>query len=323
MKSVIVTRHGGPEVLEVQEVPVPEPGTGEVLVRVKAAGINYADIMQRHGFYPNGPTPPFGAGFEIAGIVEKTGEGVSQWSPGQEVMGFCSGGYSEYAVAPAAQLMPKPEQLSFHEAVALPCQGLTAYHALFTLGRLQEGQTVLLQAAAGGLGTLMVQMARNAGATVIGNCGTAEKCALLRELGCQHPVNYTDQDFVEEVQRITGGGGCDLIVETVGGEVFDKSMRCLKTRGMLITLGLASAQPPTPVKPLDLLVHNTAVAGFHLFAYTADTAAMAKALRDFHHWILDGKLNIITKHAYPLEEAVQAQQLVAGRQSVGKVALLP
>lgn len=323
MKSVIVTRHGGPEVLEVREVPVPAPGAGEVLVRVKAAGINYADIMQRHGFYPNGPTPPFGAGFEIAGVVEQLGEGVSQWSPGDEVMGFCSGGYSEFAMAPAAQLMPKPEQLNFHEAVALPCQGLTAYHALFTLGRLQEGQTVLLQAAAGGLGTLMVQMARNAGATVIGTCGTAEKNALLRELGCDHPINYNEQDFKKEVHRITGGAGCDLVIESVGGEVFDKSMRCLKPRGMLITLGLASTQPPTPVQPLDLLVHNTAVAGFHLFAYTADAAAMAKALRDFHQWILDGKLKIITKHAYPLEQAVEAQQLVAERRSTGKVALLP
>jgi len=321
MKSVIVTRFGGPEVMEVRDVPAPVPKAGEVGIAVKTAGVNYADIMQRVGLYPNGPQPPYGAGFEVAGVVDQVGEGAGPWKPGDEVMAFCEAGYSEYVVTPDTQVMPKPAGLDLHQAAALPCQGLTAYHALFTLGRLREGQTVLVQAAAGGLGTLMVQMARNVGATVIGTAGTEEKCALIRELGCPHPINYREQDFEPEVARITAGQGCDLVVESVGGEVFDKSLRCLKDRGLLITLGLASGQPPTPLIPLDLLFHNWAVAGFHLFAYTSDAAAMANALRDIETWIQEDRLTVIARHAFPLENAEEAHQRISERKTVGKVVL--
>ncbi len=320
MKSAIVTAFGGPEVIEIQDVPVPAPKDNEVLIRVKAAGVNYADIMQRHGYYPGGPQPPFGAGFEIAGVVEQAGAGP--WKAGDEVMAFCEAGYSEFAAVPAAQVMPKPAGLGFHQATAMACQGLTAYHALLTLGQLRKGQTVLLQAAAGGLGTLMVQMARIAGATVIGTCGSDEKCALAKRLGCAHAVNYREADFQEVVQEVTSGAGCDLVIESVGGEVFEKSLRCVKPRGMMITLGMASLTPPT-LNPMDLLVGNICLAGFHLFAYTSDAAAMTKALRDFQQWTSDSALEIIAEHSFPLDQAAAAQELVAQRKSTGKVAILP
>ena len=322
MKTVIVTAFGDVDVLEVREAPVPEPGVGEVLIKVHAAGINYADIMQRSGLYPGGPQPPFGAGFEVAGVVEQLGAGVSQWNVGDEVMSFCSAGYSEYAIAKVWQVMPKPAQLSFPQAAAIPCQYLTAYHALITLGRLASGQTVLIQAAAGGLGTQLVQIARNVGATVFGTASTPEKCALIESLGCQHTINYTDQDFVAEVKRVTDGQGCDLVIESVGGAVFDKSLKCLKARGMLVTLGVASKEPPI-VEAVKLLANNWTVAGFHLMAYAADTVAMAGAIRDLHTWLMDGKLDVIVGHEFPLDQAAAAHQFISDRKSSGKVVLVP
>ena len=322
MKSVIVTAFGGMEVLEVRDVPIPEPATNEVLIKVHASGINYADIMQRDGLYPGGPKAPYAAGFEVAGVVEKTGADITSWKVGDEVMSFCSGGYSEYVVAQEWQVMPKPDQLSFHQAAAIPCQFLTAYHALLTLGQLRAGQTVLIQAAAGGLGTLMIQIARNVGATIIGAASTDEKCALIESLGCQHPVKYTEKDFREEVKSITNGKGCDLIIESVGGDVFNKSLKCLKTRGMLVTLGVASKRPPT-VEAVKLLANNWIVAGMHLMAYTTDTAAMANAMRDLHTWIAEDKLTVVAKHAFPLEDAAKAHQFIEARKSTGKVVLVP
>ena len=320
MKSIIVTKHGGPEVLSLREVPIPEPATGQVLIRVVACGINYADIMQRVGLYPNGPTPPFGAGFEVSGVVERAGEGVTNWKPGDAVAGFCESGYSEYVVADAKGILAKPEHLDFLQAAAIPCQYLTAYHALCTLGRLEAGQTVLIHAAAGGLGTMMVQIARNLGARIIGTCGTDEKCALLAELGCDHPVNYGSGEFADRVTAIAGKRGCDLIVESVGGDVLQQSLTCLKPRGMLITLGVASGQPPV-INAVQLLANNWIVAGFHLMDYVSDGAAMKAALQQLHQWLSLGKLTVIVNHALPLEEAAHAHKLISGRQTTGKVVL--
>jgi len=320
MKSVIVTKFGGPEVLEIQDVPVPEPAPNQVLIKVKAAGINYADIMQRNGMYLNGPKPPFGAGFEVSGVVEKLGADVTDWRIGDSVIGFCASGYSEYVVADATAILEKPVALDFNQAAAIPCQYFTAYHVLLTLGRLRPEQTVLIHAAAGGLGTLMVQIARNVGATVIGTCGTEEKCALIRELGCDHPVNYVEQDFYEEVKRITDGAGCNLIVETVGGKVFDRSMHCLRTRGHLIVVGIASAEPRT-VQTLNMLFNSITVSGFHLFAYVNDANAMRNAVSDLEAWLEAGKFTVVMEYDFPLEKAAEAHQFISDRQSSGKVVL--
>jgi NADPH:quinone reductase len=322
MKTVIATAFGGTEVLEVQDVPVPEPAANEVLIKVHASGINYADIMQRHGLYPGGPKAPFGLGFEVAGVVEQVGGGIKQLKVGDEVMSFCASGYSEYVVAQEWQVMPKPSQLSYHQAAAIPCQFLTAYHALLTLGQLSQGQTVLIQAAAGGLGTQMVQIARNAGATIIGTASSDEKCALIESLGCQHPVKYTEEDFREKVKAVTDGKGCDLIIESIGGEVFDKSLKCLKSRGMLVTLGVASMQPPK-LEAVKLLANNWIVAGMHLFAYLPDTEAMANAMRDLHTWLAEDKLTVVANHEFKLDDAAKAHQFISDRKSTGKVVLVP
>ncbi len=322
MKTIVVSKFGGPDVLSIEEVAVPEPGAEQVRVKVGACGLNYADIMQREGMYPNGPKPPFGAGFEIAGTIDAIGSGVKGLKVGDAVMGFCENGYSEFVVSDPNRLMPVPPGMDLKSASAIPCQYLTAYHALLTLGELKAGQTVLLQAAAGGLGTVMVQIARNVGATVIGTSSTDEKCELIASLGCEHAINYTRKDFVQEVKRITNGAGCELIVESVGGDVFDMSMKCLKRRGRLITLGAASRQPATG-NAISLLANNFTVSGFHLMAYMTDGPAMANAMRDLYKWLEEGKLRIIVKHEFPLESAAEAQEFVSARKSVGKVVLIP
>ncbi len=320
MRAIVVTKYGDPEVLQLQDVPIPEPEANQVRVKVVGAGINYADIMQRKGLYIGGPKPPFIAGFEFAGVVDKTGAEVRQWRAGDGVMGFCAGGYSEYVLADAARLMPKPPQLDFNHAAAIPCQYLTAYHALITLSQLRAGQTVLIQAAAGGLGTLLVQIARNAGATVIGTCSTDEKCAFLREIGCAHPINYATSNFRKEVLSITKDAGCDLIIESVGGDVFDESLRCLKPRGRLVTLGVASGKPRS-IQALYLLTHNMTISGLHLFGYADDVDAMANAVRDLYSWLENKKLEIVANHIFPLEKAAEAHQFISDRKSIGKVVL--
>ncbi len=320
MKRVIVTAFGGPEVLRLGEVPIPEPGPNEMLIRVKAAGVNYADILRRIGVYPGGPKPPFGAGFEVAGVIERVGERVTDYRPGEAVAAFVDSGFSEYAVADGRLIIRKPEGLSFHEAAALPCQYLTAYHALRTLGGLEAGQTILIQAAAGGLGTILVQVAKALGARVLGTAGSAEKLALIASLGCDHPINYRETDFREVVGQVTAGRGCDLVVESVGGEVFTRSLDCLRARGRLITLGNASLSP-THVDILTLLTRNLTVSGFMLGAYLVDKPAMEAALRDMHEWLRNGRLRIVARHAFPLEQAAEAQRFIQERKSVGKVVL--
>jgi NADPH2:quinone reductase len=323
MKSIYVKEFSeSTEVMEVRDVPVPDPGQREVRVAVKAAGINYADLMQRYGSYPNGPQPPYAAGFEIAGTVDALGAEAKGWNIGDRVMGLCStGGYSEYAVTRDAGLMKVPDSLSFEEAAAIPCQYLTAYHVLFTLSGLKAGQTVLIQAAAGGLGTVEVQLAKLAGATVIGTCSTPEKIELIKSLGCDHPINYKESDFRKEVERITEGKGVELVVETVGGRVFDLSLRCLKPHGRLVVVGVASGDS-RPVYGAYLLPNNLTVSGFHLNGFLGRREAMAAAAKDLYHWLEEGKLAFQVNHTFPLEKAAQAHEKIAARETSGKVVLV-
>ncbi len=322
MKRVMVTKTGGPEVIAVEDVPVPKPGAGEVLIKMKAAGLNYADIMQREGLYLGGPKPPFGAGFEVAGTIEELGEGAGEWRKGDAVMALCADAFSEYVCVPASNLIKKPNQLDFVQAAAVPCQYLTAYHTLITLANLQAGQTVLIHAAAGGLGTMLVQIAKQREAIVIGTAGAEAKCELIRELGCDHAINYREQDFESEVTSITGGAGCDLVIESVGGEIFDKSLRCVKTRGHLVVLGVASGEV-RQIDTVSLLFGNLTVSGFHLMAYTKDQAAMEQACSELYAWVASGVLRITVGATFPLEQVAEAQRRMAARETTGKVVILP
>ncbi|MCA9409856.1 MAG: NADPH:quinone oxidoreductase family protein [Candidatus Omnitrophica bacterium] len=321
MKSIIVERFGDTEVMKLEEVQDPRAGKGQIRVAIKAAGVNYADIMQRMGTYPEGPQPPYPAGFEYAGEIDQIGEGVEGWRVGDRVMGLCKmGGYSEYTVVPASQALRIPEHLGFNEAAAIPCQYFTAYHVLITLGQLQSGQTVLIQAAAGGLGTILVQIAHHLGARVIGTASTDEKCELIRDLGCDHPINYKEKKFRDEVEKITEGKGCELIVETVGGRVFDLSLRCLRPLGRLIVVGVAS-NDPRPVYGSYLLPHNLTVSGFHLNGYLGNAQAMKDAIQCLDVWLEKGALKFLVNHTFPLEEAAEAHRQISDRKTSGKVVL--
>lgn len=321
MKRVVVTQFGGPEVLKMEECPIPEPGPSAVRVKVKAAGINYADIVRRRGLYPGGPAAPFPAGFEVSGIVDKVGEGVTRFKVGDEVAAFVDGGFSEYAVTNGRTIFKKPAGLSFHGASALPCQYLTAYHALITLAQLGEGQTVLIQAAAGGLGNMLVQIAKIRGATVLGTASTPEKLELLRELGCDHPIDYRRTDFREAVKEITDAKGCDLVIESVGGEVFERSLQCVNFRGRLVTLGNASRSEQN----IDVGIvrsKSMSVSGLVLNHFLRDRTATEQALAELEPWVDSGRLRVITRHAFRLDQAAEAQQFIEDRKSVGKVSLL-
>ena len=203
---------------------------------------------------------------------------------------------------------------------AIPCQYLTAYHALFTLGNLQPGQTVLIQAAAGGLGTITVQVAKFAGATVIGTCSTDEKCQLISNLGCDYPINYKESDFRKEVRKITEGKGCELVIESVGGRVFDLSLRCVKPLGRMIVLGMAS-KDPRPIYGAYLLPNNLTVSGFHLSGYLGNKEAMENAIRDLYAWVEKGALRFIVNCTFPLEQAAEAHRQISERKTSGKVVL--
>lgn len=323
MTAVYVTRFGGVDALEVRQVPVPEPGPGMVRIRVAAAGVNYADIMQREGLYPGGPQPPFPAGFEVSGVIDAVGPEVSGWTAGMPVMAFCAGGYATYAVTPARMCLPVPTGVSPADAAALPCQYFTAWHALFTLGRLSAGQTVLIHAAAGGLGSFLVQLARQAGARVVGVCGTAAKCALARELGCEAVIDLSAVlDLEAAAREACGGQGYDLVIESVGGDRVEQSLRCLKPRGMLVTLGVAG-RVPALVNTVDLLAHNWVVAGFHLTAYMEDTAATMSGYARLTELLSTGGLRVVIGHRLPLVEAARAHAEIEARRTTGKVLLIP
>src|SRR5918997_4259147 len=252
MKAIRVKEHGGPELLSYEDVPVPEPGAGEARVRLTAAGVNFIDVYQRTGLYPK--DPPFTLGQEGAGEIDAVGDGVENLSVGDYVaFADVVGAYAEYVVAPVERLVPFNVTLvEARVAAAAMLQGMTAHYLTHSTFPLQEGHTALVHAAAGGVGLLLVQMARMRGATVIGTAGTEEKAELAKGAGAEDVIIYTEQDFVEETNRITNGEGVDVVYDSVGRDTFDGGLDVLKPRGYMVLVGASSG----PVPPVDLQVLN-------------------------------------------------------------------
>ncbi|MDZ4338836.1 MAG: NADPH:quinone oxidoreductase family protein [candidate division NC10 bacterium] len=322
MKAIRVHEFGGPEVLRYEEVPDPRPGPGEVLVEVEAAGVNFADTLARRGLYPTPTPPPFLMGFEIAGTVAEVGPGVDGVQVGRRVMGFApKGGYAERAVIPGAFAIPVPEKLDIEEAAAVPIVFLTAYHALKTHGQLQPGQTVLIHAAGGGVGTAAVQLAKIWGARVFATAGSDEKLARVKGLGADEAVNYRTADFVEAVKRWTGGRGADLVLESVGGEVFEKSLRVLGPTGRLIALGLSGGANPTLHLGL-MVMKGLAVIGMHLgVMMMRQPDSVGASGRELVRLLDDGRITPVVGNVFPLKEAAEAHRLLESRGSYGKLVL--
>lgn len=324
MKAMVVEEFGEPEVLHQAEVVRPEPGEGEVLIEVRSAGINYADTMRRRNQYLVRQELPFVPGSEVAGIVAEVGEGVDDVSEGDRVVALVgTGGYAEYAVAPAEAIIPLPEGLDFDEAAAIPLQGLTAYHIIKTSGAMQEGESVLVHAAAGGVGTLAVQMAKLMGAgKVIATAGSRTKLDLADSLGADVLIEYSDDDWPEKVLEATDGKGADVILEMVGGDFPAKNLRCLNVFGRMVVYGAASRDRGSLV-PAELMKRCHSVVGFYLPQIMSRPELFVPSLQEMLGWISSGNLKLIVGGSYPLQEAAEAHRALEARETTGKIILNP
>lgn len=320
MKAIRVHEFGGPEVLSYEEVPLPEPARGEARVRIEAVGVNFIDIYHRTGLYPG--QLPFTLGVEGAGVVEVVGSGVAGVRPRDRVAyAMQPGAYAEYAVVPAWKLVTVPEGVETPQAAAVMLQGMTAHYLTHSTFPLQPGHTALIHAAAGGVGHLLVQMAKRRGARVIGTVSTEEKARLAREAGADEVILYIQVDFEEEVRRLTGGQGVDVVYESVGKATFDRSLNCLKRRGYMVLYGQSSG----PVGPFDPQVLNAKGSLFltrpSLGHYAADRAELLGRAADLFKWIAAGELKVRIDQTFSLAEAAEAHRYIEGRKTKGKVLL--
>lgn len=322
MRAILVEKAGGPEVLRPAARPRPEPGAGEVRVKVGAAGVNFIDIYQRQGLYP---TPlPFVPGNEGAGTVEALGAGVGDFIVGDRVA-WCGvlGAYAEMTCVPARQLVKLPAGLDVRAGAALMLQGMTAHYLAHSSYPLKRGETCLVHAAAGGVGLLLVQVARRLGARVIATVSTDEKAALARTAGADEVIFYERQDFAAEVRNLTDGAGVAAVYDSVGRSTFDKSLDCLAPRGYLVLFGQSSG----PVPPFDLQVLNRKGSLFvtrpTLAHYTRTREELQWRAGDILGWAADGSLKLRIDSEFPLSEAAAAQTRLASRQSAGKILLRP
>jgi NADPH:quinone reductase-like Zn-dependent oxidoreductase len=343
MKALVQTANGGPEVLRVQERPDPPVGAGEVRIAVKAAGINFADTMARVGLYPDAPKPPCVMGYEVAGIVESVGEGVTDHSAGDRVVaGTRFGGQAELVTVPADQVLPLPERLSFEQGAAFPVNYGTAFAALVIMGSLREGDRVLIHAAAGGVGTAATQIARNAGAEIFGTASPGKHEA-IRAQGVTHAIDYRSQDFEAETMRITGGEGVDLIIDALGPTSFRKDYRLLRSGGRLVMYGLSEATdegrrdlPATlkgllkmPLatmpwwKSLALMNENKGVFGLNMLSWWDREGSLDRVTEPLMADLEAGRLEPVVAEAFPFERAGEAHEFIAQRRNVGKVVLFP
>nr|WP_183988209.1 NADPH:quinone oxidoreductase family protein [Deinobacterium chartae] len=323
MRALMIRKTGGPEVLEAVTLPRPQPGPGEVLLRVRAVGLNFADILTVAGKYLSRPPLPLVPGMEFAGTVEQLGSGVSGLEVGQTVAALAGhGGFAEYASVPASAVVPVPESLSAAEAAAFPVSYFTAYFALRTLGHAQPGESVLVQAAAGALGTATVQVAKALDLTVIALASSEEKLALCRRLGADHTLLNSREDLVQAVRDRTDGRGVDLLTEVVGGEGFASSLQMLAPLGRVLVIGAASGQTSQLVAQ-TLMRGNQAVIGVWVTPLAADPVRMREASGFLSELIAGGQVRPVIGRTFPLEQAAEAFAFVTSRASTGKVILEP
>jgi len=322
MKAIQIHQTGGPEVLQLAELPVPLPGPGQVLIRVEAVGVNFIEIYFRKGTY-KAPLPLV-PGSEAAGTVEALGPGVTGFAVGDAVVSTSvQGSYAEYALAPAAQLVKMPAGLTAEQAAAAMLQGMTAHYLVYSTFPLKAGDTALVHAGAGGVGLLLTQMATRIGARVLTTVSTAEKAELSRGAGASDVILYTEQDFEVEVKRLTAGKGVDVVYDSVGKTTFDKSLNCLRPRGLLALFGGSSG----PVPPFDLIQLSGKGSLFitrpTLWHYVATRAELEWRAGEVLGWAASGALKLRMEHMYPLAKAGQAQIDMEARKTTGKILLEP
>lgn len=322
MKAIRVHGFGGPEVMVLEEVPTPSPGEGQALVRIEAAGVNFIDIYQRVGQYPV-PLPSI-PGNEGAGVVEAVGPGVSEVSPGDRVAyAGAPGAYAEYAAVPAWRLVRIPERVAAKVAAAVMLQGMTAHYLTHSTYPLKPGDACLVHAAAGGVGLLLLQMAKRRGARTIGTVSTREKAELARRFGADDVIQYTSQDFEIETRRMTGGRGVQVVYDSVGRDTFERSLNCLAPRGTLVLYGQSSG----PVPPFDPQALSARGGLFltrpSLAHYTATREELLWRAGDVLGWTGSGELAVQVGGEFPLSDAAEAHRRLSGRRTTGKLLLIP
>lgn len=343
MKAVVLTGTGGPEVMQVREMPDPPVGPGEVRIAVKAAGINFADTMARVGLYPDAPKPPCVLGYEVAGEVESVGEDVSAYKAGDRVIaGTRFGGQAELVTVPEAQALPLPERLSFEQGAAFPVNYGTAYAALVVMGGLKPAERVLIHAAAGGVGISATQIARNIGAEVFGTASPAKHDA-IRAQGVQHAIDYRALDFEAEAMRITDGEGVDVVMDALGPTSFRKDYRLLRPGGRLIMYGLSEVtnergrdlpatlkslvKMPFATMPwwksLPVMNENKGVFGLNMLHWWDREDSLDRLTEPLMSDLAEGRLEPVVAEAFPFERAGDAHEFIAERRNVGKVVLFP
>lgn len=322
MKAIEIAQTGGPEVLRLVDKEIPRPGPGQVLIRVEAVGMNFIEIYFRKGTYK--ATLPMTPGSEAAGTVEELGPGVKGFAPGDAVASVAVlGSYAEYALVPAAQLVKVPEGLTPEQAAAAMLQGMTAHYLAKSTFPLKAGETALVHAGAGGVGLLLTQMAKRIGARVLTTVSTKEKAELSREAGADEVILYTEQDFETEVKRLTGGKGVDVVYDSVGKTTFEKSLNCLRPRGLLALFGGSSG----PVPPFDLIQLSQKGSLFvtrpTLWHYVATREELEWRAGEVLGWVKTGELKLRMEHVFPLDEAGKAQTEMEARRTTGKILLEP
>lgn len=336
MRAIVLKRHGSPrEAFEIEERPAPSVGAGQVRIAVEAFGLNYADVSARQGTYLDAPPVPCVIGYEVVGRIDALGTGVSGHSVGQRVVALTRfGGYAESAVTDARAAVAIPDDMDIGVAVALPTQGGTAYYCAEEMVRLHPGDHVLVQAAAGGVGTLLVQLCKRRGCVVYGTAGSDEKLAYLRELGVDHPINYRREDFAEAVRRVRGGEGLDAIFDSLGGSAVRKGLKLLSPGGRIVCLGAAEREAGPMqwlrdlrfalsfgfVHPISLLMNSKSLLGVNMLRISDHRPeTLGRVLRGVVELALTGELRPTVGGRFPAAQIAEAHELLSGRASMGKI----
>jgi NADPH:quinone reductase-like Zn-dependent oxidoreductase len=341
MRAMVVRRYGRPEVFESRQVPEPQPKTGEVLIRVKAIGVNFADLLQRMGIYPSAPKPPFVPGLEIAGVVEKTADGgrtaeTEPLRPGDAVAALTRfNAYAEWVAVPAQQAFRLPPAMPFEDAAAISVNYLTAYHAISRMGNLQPRERILIHGAAGGVGIAAVQLARARGLLIFGTAGPSKQ-EFLRKIGVDHPIDYEKTDFVETVRKFAPEG-IEMAMDPIGGRSLARSYHCLGPTGRLVVYGFSAAAAgdgsrnwlkglaamlQTPwFHPLKLMAGNRSVIGVSLGGLENRPGLLQSEMEDLFALYATGKIKPVIGKTFPLAQATEAHRFIHDRKSIGKVIL--
>lgn len=337
MRAVYITRYGGPEVLQVWSPPDPSPARGQVRVRAKFCGLNFAEVMARKNLYPDAPKAPCVVGYEASGVIDAVGEGVDASRIGQRVMLMTRfGGHADTICTPANLAIPIPDSMSFEEGAAIPVNYLTAYHMLFRIARVRPGEKILIHMAAGGVGIAVLQLLKTIPDVEIFGTASASKHDVIREEGCHHPIDYRTRDYVEEVRRITGGKGLDLVMDALGGGDWRKGYNLLRPTGRLISFGFANMSTgesrnilhmvkqllSMPIfVPMGLQNHNKGVLGVNMGHLWDETEMLREEMTDIMRLYGEGYIKPRIDSIFSFEEAGKAHERMESRGNVGKVLL--